>query len=29
MFDKKQKRCVKHIYSITDDGLYSQKAFTQ
>ena len=27
MFDKKQKSCVKHIYLITDGGLYDQKAF--
>ena len=27
MFDKKQKRCVKHIHLVTDDGLYEQKAF--
>ena len=27
MFDKKQKSCVKHIYLVTDDGLYDQKAF--
>ena len=27
MFDKKQKRCVKRIHLVTDDGLYDQKAF--
>ena len=27
MFDKKQKRCVKCIPLVTDDGLYDQKAF--
>ena len=27
MFDKKQKRCVKRIHLVTDDGLYEQKAF--
>ena len=27
VFDKKQKRSVKHIHLVTDDGLYDQKAF--
>ena len=27
MFDRKQKSCVKHIYLVTDDGLYDGKAF--
>ena len=27
MFDKKQKRCVKHIHLVTDYGLYHRKAF--
>ena len=27
MFDKKQKKCVKRIHTVTDDGLYDQKAF--
>ena len=27
MFDKKQKRCVKRIHLVNDDGLYNQKAF--
>ena len=27
VFDKKQKRCVKRIHLVTDDGLYDQKAF--
>ena len=27
MFDKKQKRCVKRIHLVTDDALYSRKAF--
>ena len=27
MFDKKQKNCVKHIHSVTDDGLDDRKAF--
>ena len=27
MFEKKQKCCGKHIYLLTDDGLYVQKAF--
>ena len=29
MFDKKQKRCVKRIHLVADDGLYDRKAFTQ
>ena len=27
MFDKKQKRCVKSIHLVTDDGLFDRKAF--
>ena len=27
MFDKKQKRCVKCIHLVNDDGLYNRKAF--
>ena len=27
MFDKKQKRFVKRIHLVTDDGLYHRKAF--
>ena len=27
MFDKKQKRSVKHIHLVTDDGLSDRKAF--
>ena len=27
MFDKKQKRCVKRIHLVIDNGLYEQKAF--
>ena len=27
MFDKKQKRCVKRIHLVTNDGLYDQKTF--
>ena len=27
MFDKKQKRCVKRIHLVTDDGLNDRKAF--
>ena len=27
MFDKKQKRCVKLIHLVTDDGLFDRKAF--
>ena len=27
MFDKKQKRCVKRIHLVTDNGLYDQTAF--
>ena len=27
MFDKKQKKCVKRIYLVTDDGLYGRKVF--
>ena len=27
MFNKKQKRCVKRIHLVTDDGLYDRKAF--
>ena len=27
MFDRKQKRCVKRIDLVTDDGLYDRKAF--
>ena len=27
VFDKKQKRCVKRIHLVTDDALYSRKAF--
>ena len=27
MFDEKQKRCVKRIHLVTDDGLYDGNAF--
>ena len=27
MFDKKQKKCVKRIHLVPDDGLYDRKAF--
>ena len=27
MFDKKQKKCVKRIHLVTDNGLYDRKAF--
>ena len=29
MFDKKQKRWVKRIHLVTDDGLYDRKSFSR